>query len=184
MGLSLTTGLWEGATGKALRELLYALELAWSPDGEALAGSYPPPSKSPNRRVVTCGGDGRTLYVSDVAAGKSLVSRPLSWLPGPVLEGQEKKAWSSDGSVLALTNGHEVHLYDGGGWPMGVLLPGEPFEHLSIRSDGHYRGTARVDCEIRMVVLKRDGSSETLTPVEFAHRYGWHNDPVQVRLTD
>ena len=35
-----------------------------------------------------------------------------------------------------------------------------------------------------MVVQKRDGSSETLTPFEFARKYGFKNEPDKVRLTD
>ena len=70
------------------------------------------------------------------------------------------------------------------GRPLGVLLWGERFAQLAVTADGHFRGSARVEREIRMVVQRRDGSSETLTPAEFAQKYGFQNDPAKVRLTD
>jgi hypothetical protein len=35
-----------------------------------------------------------------------------------------------------------------------------------------------------MVVQKRDGTSETLTPAEFAQKYGFTNEPDKVRLSE
>jgi hypothetical protein len=85
--------------------------------------------------------------------------------------------------VLARHTGSEVWLYDAGCRPQ-VLLPGDPFAHLAATADGHYRGSARVEREIRMLVQKRDGSSETLTPGEFEQKYGFRNEPEKVRLTE
>ena len=63
-------------------------------------------------------------------------------------------------------------------------MPREPFEQLAVTADGHYGGSARVERAILMVVQKRDGTSETLTPPEFEQKYGFKNDPARVRLTD
>jgi WD40 repeat protein/serine/threonine protein kinase len=198
--------LWESATGKMLRELPYSLELAWSPDGRTLAGGTGghesqlidpdtgairikvagslPHWLSDGRRLATSSFAGQTVFVSDPATGKRLSTRTVASVPGPIYSGEIRRAWSADGSVLAFANSYQICLCDGGGWPLGTVLPGAPFERLAVRPDGHYRGTARVDREIRMVVLKTDGTSETLTPDEFQRRYGWHNDPTQVRLTE
>jgi hypothetical protein len=42
----------------------------------------------------------------------------------------------------------------------------------------------RVERLIRMVVQKRDGSSETLPPHEFERKYGFKNEPDKVRLIE
>jgi hypothetical protein len=136
------------------------------------------------RRLATCSFGGQAVFVADAATGERLSARSVVRLPGPTQSGEIRRAWSADGGVLALSNGHQIHLCDGGGWLLGTLLPGAPYERLAVRPDGHYRGTPGVDREIRMVVLKADGTSETLSPDEFEHRYGWHNDPAQVRLTE
>ncbi len=86
--------------------------------------------------------------------------------------------------MTARTDGWTVALCDPEGWPVGVLLPDDPFEQLAIGPDGHYRGGARVEHAVRMVVQKPDGTSETLTPREFEQKYGFKNDPDKVRLTD
>jgi WD40 repeat protein/tRNA A-37 threonylcarbamoyl transferase component Bud32 len=205
-----TTGeavrLWEADTGKLLHEspLTWETQAAWSPDGKVLAagpteqgecllidaasGAVRVKARDEGRfhfHAVRWSADGKTigiidrgdfLRVFDAATGKLLRRTPLSWLNG-------RASWSPDGRVLAWNTGIEVHLYDSALWPLGVLLPGEPFAHLAVTVDGHYRGSARVEHTIRMVVRKRDGSSETLTPAEFEQKYGFHNDPAQVRLT-
>ena len=102
----------------------------------------------------------------------------------PALRAGLNRVWSPGARVLAQSNGFEIHLCDADGWPLGVLLPGDPFQQLTITADGHYRGTARVDRQIMFVVQKRDGTSETLTPAEFEQRCGWKNDPSKVRLID
>jgi WD40 repeat protein/tRNA A-37 threonylcarbamoyl transferase component Bud32 len=195
------TGNWRGSFWNT-----FILDPVWSPDGRTLAGSNGGHESlvidadsgttraklvgslshwsADGRRLATCSLDGQTVYVSDAATGKRLSLRTAARFPGPIHSGEIRRAWSPDGSVLAFTNGFQIQLCDGGGWLLGTLLPGAPYERLVIRPDGHYRGTARVDRELRMVVLKTDGTSETLTPDEFERHYGWHNDPAQVHLTD
>ncbi|HEV3262983.1 MAG TPA: protein kinase [Gemmataceae bacterium] len=202
-----TVRLWEADTGRLLHEVaLRSLGgLAWSPDGKTLAvphatsgsqyclidtaswrvratlrhGEWAWPDirwSSDGKTVITFG---ESLRVWDSASGKQLRAVHLSHLPYVTVAG-----WSPDGHVLALSNGYEIRLIDKDGHGLGVLLPGEPFAQLAVTADGHYRGNARVEREIMMVVQKRDGTSETLTPVEFERKYGFHNARAAVRLTE
>ena len=66
---------------------------------------------------------------------------------------------------------------DGADWRLGVLLPDELYEQLAVTVDRHYRRNARVERQIMLVVQKRDGTSETLTPADFKQKYGFKNDP-------
>ena len=47
---------------------------------------------------------------------------------------------------------------------------------------GHYRGSLKIERDLRYVPQLADGSQVTLTPAEFAQRFGWKNDPEKVRL--
>jgi formylglycine-generating enzyme required for sulfatase activity/WD40 repeat protein len=48
--------------------------------------------------------------------------------------------------------------------------------------DGHYTGSPGVEKEFVYVVLTDTGEQLTLTPAEFAAKYGWKNDPARVQL--
>jgi WD40 repeat protein len=196
--------LWEADSGKLVHELpFFAWNLVWSPDSKTLAAGSAQgtdclliDAASGAVRIKMEGGlplwssDGKTLLTvswwgllraRDAATGAQRWAVPISRLPpttpAPV-------GWSADGRVLARSNGYEVHLCDADGHQLGVLLlPGEPFAQLAVTADGHYRGSARVEREVRMVVQKRDGASETLTPAEFGRKYDFRNNPAQVRLT-
>jgi hypothetical protein len=134
---------------------------------------------SPDSKTFTTLANLSDLYVWDAATGahRRLVS--LARLPA---YGSPPPAWSPDGQVLARATDAQIDLTDPDGWPLGVLLPGDHFGRLAVTADGHYRGSSRVERKIRMVVQKRDGSSETLTPREFEQKYGFKNDPEKVRL--
>jgi WD40 repeat protein/serine/threonine protein kinase len=199
--------IWEADTGKLLRETPFpSMRLAWSPDGKSLvavpighgegvlidtaSGAIRGKTQGafwgawvrwqPDGKSFTTVGDGWRLSDWDAATGKQqrVLQLPL------FLHGWPTAAWSLDGRLLARGIGVEVHLSDEAGRSLGVLLPDDLFGRLAVTADGHYRGSARVDREIRMVVQKRDGSSETLTPAEFEQKYGFKNDPAKVRLTE
>jgi WD40 repeat protein len=199
--------LWEADTGKLLHAVPFPSgQLAWSPDSKALVAAPAAIAecividvatgavrvKTHNEPYLTCfhwSQDGKTftafrsggqLRTWDAATGAQRSDVQLAPLPG----GGAFAAWSPDRRVLARTNGFEVHLSDTAGLSLGVLLPGDPFQQLTITADGHYRGSARVERDIRIIVQKRDGTSETLSPAAFEHLYGWKNDPAKVRLTD
>lgn len=68
------------------------------------------------------------------------------------------------------------------GRPRGVWMPLLNDHWVPLSADGHYRGTPRVEREL-VFVVQTDQGQETLTPEEFATKYGWKNDPERVRLT-
>jgi WD40 repeat protein len=51
---------------------------------------------------------------------------------------------------------------------------------LAVSSTGHYRGGLWIEREI-VYVVKTDGGQETLSPEEFAKKYGWKNNPERAR---
>jgi WD40 repeat protein len=197
---------YEAETGKLLHEVpLRAWGLAWSPDGRWLAATPYGPGEClvidaasgavrartrPGRdqRLVRWSADGKAfitidhagLQVWDAATGEHRRGVPLALLPA----GATLSAWSPDGHVLAVGNPFQISLTDDNGLPLGELLPSDPFAYLAVTPDGHYRGSARAERLTRIVVQKRDGSSETLTPSEFEQKYGFKNDPAKVRLTE
>jgi WD40 repeat protein len=164
--------LIDAASGKLLAKgpetSRYAHDaLHWTAEGKSFV--------SVNRRLDS-GGPGVCVW-----DGEHCSLLRSTRLPG--LAETQCAAWSPDGRVLGCARDSQVHLHDGGGQPLGVLLPFDGFAQLTVTADGHYRGSARVERLIRMVVQKPDGTSATLTPAEFEQKYGFHNDPAQVRLT-
>jgi WD40 repeat protein len=202
-GLKGAVRTWDAETGKVLHEVTFrGTGLAWSPDGKALAatplghgeclvidaasgairvktrpGAGQNPRWAPDgKSFITAAHDALRLW--DAASGEQQRAVPLEWLP----RGWSLAAWSPDGRVLALGNGLQVNLHSGDSLPLGVLLPSDTFAHLALTPDGHYRGTARLERQARVVVQRRDGTSETLTLPAFEKRYGWKNDPDKVSL--
>ena len=55
---------------------------------------------------------------------------------------------------------------------------------LVLTPEGHYRGSPFVERNLVYVVETTAGEQLTLTPTEFATKFGWKNDPTQVRLPD
>ena len=54
---------------------------------------------------------------------------------------------------------------------------------LGVNPDGHYHADGETAAQLRYVV-QTDHGQEMLTPVEFARKYQWKNDPEQVRPTE
>jgi hypothetical protein len=52
---------------------------------------------------------------------------------------------------------------------------------LILSPTGHHGGSPQTDRQL-VFVLTSDGPQETLTPAEFARKYGWKNDPERARL--
>ena len=46
--------------------------------------------------------------------------------------------------------------------------------------EGHFRGSPGVEKEL-VYVVQTDEGQETLSPAEFAEKYGWKNDPDKVQ---
>ncbi len=54
-------------------------------------------------------------------------------------------------------------------------------QHLAVSPDGHYAGSPKIDQHL-VYVVQTDAGQETLTPTQFAEKYGWRNDPAKVQL--
>lgn len=66
---------------------------------------------------------------------------------------------------------------------LGTLYPVISGNHwLCIGPTGHYRGSPGVEEHIVCVAQLDDGSNITLTPSDFASRFGWKNDPEKATL--
>jgi len=65
-----------------------------------------------------------------------------------------------------------------------MVLGGEQPTTFIFNGGGHYRAIGDLAEEIVYVVLTDQGEQLTLTADEFAQRYGWKNDPSQVKLPD
>jgi WD40 repeat protein len=149
-------------TGREIRTLpMTASSLVWSPNGRILAASEP-------------GGLVRTW---DVDSGRSLMdfTGHTDGLRNFSL------AWSPDGRVLASGSlDGTIRLWDAQlGQPVAVLVPMSSKEAVIISSDGHHRGSPRVEQNL-VYVVQTDAGQETLSPEQFAEQFGWKNDPSKV----
>jgi WD40 repeat protein len=146
--------------------------VAWSPDGKLLA-------------AACTGNEGESgplfIPVWDVATGEEVRKLDCVCLRGSI----NPLAWSPDGKRIAACAAQTIQLWEAEtGKPDGVILPNPQYHGLTIRPDGHYRGDAKVNDAIVMVVQKADGTTETLTPHEFERKYGFKNEPDKVRLLE
>jgi WD40 repeat protein/serine/threonine protein kinase len=156
--------VWEADTGKVLQTLTgYPGEvwsLAFSPDGKTLAAA---------------GGWGE-VQLYDADTGRQL--RPLHGATVPLLS----LTWSPDGKRLA--GGGELattHVWDVETGTAAAVFFGLPRDRaLAVGATGHYRCTPGVEQDL-VYVVRTERGQETLTPPEFAQKYGWKNDPERVR---
>jgi WD40 repeat protein len=158
--------LWDPRSGKVLRTLSGLFEpthsLTWSPDSRFLAG----------------GAGWGNLRIWEAATGKVVHSPPGH--TSPMLSA----AWSPDGTALASADEMgTVRLWDPAtGRPRANLLTMPSGDSLAVNQEGHYRGSVRKEEEIVYIVQTEQGQ-EMVSPREFRKKYGWKNDPDQVRLT-
>jgi WD40 repeat protein/serine/threonine protein kinase len=156
---------WEASSGQLLHSLQansYSVyTVAWSPDGKS---------------VATGGSNNYEVVVWEAATGKKVRA----------LQGHTREiyavAWSPDGKTLASASmDRTVRLWEPDtGRACGTLMI-LPTGQVAISPDGHFRGTPGAEKELVYVVVT-DTGQETLTPAEFAQKYGWKNDPEKVRL--
>ena len=67
-----------------------------------------------------------------------------------------------------------------GGIQRKLTLRFDEEQALASTPSGHYRGSPGIDEHLVTLALTDDGSQLTLTPAEFAKRFGWKNDAGQV----
>ncbi len=89
--------------------------------------------------------------------------------------------FAPEGRKVAFTGGSLVRLRsldDGRLFYTIVLLSDDPQKCAVVGPTGHYRGPPEAESQFVYVVQTERGQ-ETLTPAEFAAKYGWKNDPAQ-----
>jgi WD40 repeat protein len=155
--------LWDVAGGKQVRE--------WQAE----------PRDESNFVRVVWGPDGKTL--ATISRGKARLWNAetgqvvaSSWLTGI-----DWLSWSPDGKLLATLSAQGVRLWDADGKRLHATIAAMPNRGYTVISpEGHYRGSPRVEREL-VYVVQTDQGQETLSPEEFEKKYGWKNDPEQVR---
>ncbi len=60
------------------------------------------------------------------------------------------------------------------GQPSTTIVPLRDNHWLSLTADGHYQGSPKIEDEI-VYVIETESGQQTLTPAEFAKRFGWKN---------
>jgi len=202
-----TVRLWDAASGKQARilrqgDFKLGQAVAWSPGGRTLAIAGRPSSRLwdvasgqltqtlyPEAMTLAWSPDGKTLATGlsetelwDVKTGRQLHALMNQHPCTTVVS----LAWSPDGA--SLLSGHSdgfAFLWDvKTGQRRAAFLAFSPDRHLTISPEGHYRGSPDIEKEIVYVALTEDGRQETLTPAEFAAKFGWKNDPDKASLAD
>jgi WD40 repeat protein len=165
--------LWDAATGKHIRQLpvpywIHAGLIFWSPDGNKLAIN------------LTEGGGGGPASVGIWGLAEERLLHRIPGISGAVAS----FGWSSDSRTLMVSDcSGRICFWDANTVrPQGLLLYLKENAYLILSPEGHYRGSPGVEKHLVYVTLRDDGSSETLSPAEFAEKYGWKNDPDKVRL--
>lgn len=132
--------------------------------------------------TILCGARDGFVYRLDLASGKQeIVAKDL----GDVVE------ISPDGQLLATELGgvRRIHRLDGTQISSFVSTRHEPYV---ISAEGHvwtpdnprgpFWATKGTLPHTLVYVVQTAAGQQTLTPLEIAERYGWRNDPSQVRL--
>lgn len=162
------TRVWD-AQGRVVSKIdsLYSLQ-DWSPDGKHLLL-----------------GEGRALLVFGAATGsleKRVELPPVSY----ATLGGISARWLGQNTAAVRTPDAVVRLYDlNSGNITGTIVAGLlPSGAAAIDADGHVSfdgGQKELADQFAYVVLTRKGQ-ETLSPTEFADRFGWRNNPDHVEL--
>jgi WD40 repeat protein len=131
--------------------------LSWTEDGSALiAGGHSKLSVyDVKRRAIAQTAPGRHFWAIP-SAGKETIA-----VPGP--------------GLIDLRSTRDLRLRQ-------TILSLRDSQSAVISPQGHWRGSPGLEKELVYVVLCDDGRQLTLTPEEFATKYGWKNDPSKARV--
>jgi WD40 repeat protein/serine/threonine protein kinase len=200
-----TIGLWDAATGKLLhrlkaRDLGATCAFAWSPDGKSLAsGGYDQSPVhvwdagtgdllntllghkgnviclfwSPDGKTLVSGGDRDGQRYWDAATGRLLRTLKVPPLGVPSPDCRYQVGGTAHLRLSDATTGQAL----------GSLVPLLNDRYLAVTASGHYRGSPGLERDL-VYVVQTDKGQETLTPEQFAQRYGWKNDPTRVHLIE
>jgi WD40 repeat protein/serine/threonine protein kinase len=132
--------------------------LAWSPDGTRIAGF----GRAWNS------GSGETVCFLERFGRQQNTGQPV---------------WSPDGAYVAYCAPDlALSVADAAtGRVVATLLSLTRGRTLAISPRGHFRASPRFADEL-VYVVETDAGQETLSPAEFAEKYGWENDPGQVGI--
>jgi WD40 repeat protein len=159
---------WDTSSGEIQQELK-------SPHGVGYL------SRSNDGKYLASAGGKGFVHVYDAASGDLLRTMQV---PGYVGE-FPSLAWSPDDKLLAHAGGAtcSIVFWDTKtGELRGKLLSLSSAQGLVMNREGHYRGTPGIENQL-VYVVETDRGQETLSPEEFATKYGWKNDPERVRLS-
>ena len=156
-----TMAIFDTASGKELRTIEQKAGLdaiAWLPNGRAIA--------------LHTARD-QALRILDADTGE--VTKETQQMPAGVFgsDGTTYSYLEPDGTVRVLdTLSGELQQTI-------VYLPNDRW--LAISPEGHWCGSPGVENDI-LYVAETEQGQETITPAEFAKKYGWKNDPSKVTL--
>lgn len=168
-----------------------AQHLVWSPDSSALSiasriitlplgQEQPSPKESGRLHVWTRGGlrvyeDEERWTIDDGVKKQSFNSKPDGIDPTDFCVSPDER-YLVTGGVNGFAWIWDLQTCERA---VGFILIPEQQRPLAISPKGHYRSDADVSDAIVYVVQTAAGQ-QTLTPSEFATRFGWKNDPSQV----
>ena len=179
------------------------LAVAWSPNGETLAGgcgvllqcwdissgesicTFGSLDLFPGLISSLCWLDPTTL-VAGCAFGVRVCDieskKVIRTIPGHFQDWRHQPcAFSPDRRLVAFPGQGLIRLRRlADGRLLRTILSLRDNQWAVLSPDGHYRGSPGVQKEL-VYVVQTDAGQETLTPAEFARKYGWKNDPKRVR---
>jgi len=94
--------------------------------------------------------------------------------------------WHPDSRRLVGNSSGVLRAYDAASHRrLGTLWPTLTDSNwLAIGPTGHCRGSEGVEQHVVYVAQLDDGSNITLSPIEFANRFGWKNAPEKATLME
>jgi WD40 repeat protein len=154
-------GVWDTASGELLK--YWKTGGRWLPD--TLVWLH-------NATQLATGQDGRETLIWEPTSGKLLKTVPV-----------DGAAFLPQGGVIAARGASLIHLHEEDkGRLLATLLLLRNGQTTLLAPDGQFSGTPGARDEFVYVVATENGQ-ETFTPDEFSRRFGWTNDPANVRLS-